>query len=286
MRKIIIISILFLSGLSNLFSQSERDQKQRIVNQSQNFSNSIPRSREIEDKSRIINQPRQNYYSIPNPGFNSWSNPYYYNPRLFWWDPVWGYNYYDRWWMNDIYGYRIPMRTYVYSDGRRDTLKGRPTSMRFGLGYSTQNDVSAWATFGSKSFFIIEYTNMLSNDESVYYSNPEVNFYNAITPPPRGWGDKRLEDIKDGWSFYLGVGKRKKNTSGFIMIGFSENIKNYQFFDENYILSNNGKYSFKNYRKNMTTFKFGIIQDYKSWSFKSDFDPIRNVFNFGMGLNF
>ena len=53
-----------------------------------------------------------------------------------------------------------------------------------------------------------------------------------------------------------------------------------------YILSNNGKYSFKNFVNNYTTLSLGLTYDYKFLSISADYDPVRNNFYLGTGFNF
>lgn len=280
--KNIFLFILFLISFSfTSFSQNERDQKSSIRNSTLSSQNTTKTTNEILEKTQI----RQDSYQRQNPKNSPviiYNDPWSWNRWNRWGAPYYGYSYFDNWYYQDFYGRRVPARTYYFSDGRKDTIFGKPTKIRFGINYNTNNEIGGWTTIGSKNFFILDFTTKIKNDKSTFYNDPRVNFPTSS----QVWQDKRLSDIESGYSIYAGFGTRLKNTSGFLALGWAEDESNFQFFDETYILSDNGKYSFKDFSKDFLTMKIGIIQDFNKLSIKGDFDPVRTTFTFGLGLNF
>lgn len=263
------------------FSQTEKEQKISIRTQStsSNSSNTNSTSKvtttELFQKQEIRQEsqaPKTTTLFTPRPRLNSWSRwgaPYYYNS-------FYAFDNYDRW------GYRRPARVYIKSNGEKDTVVNGKKKIRIGVNVSTRNELGGWFTIGNLVYFKAEINKIVSNDKSEYYSNPQVNFYNATT----SWNDKRLEDIVKGWSAYFGVGREFKNFGVNLSFGFGNQIRNYQFFDELYVLSNNGNYSFKNYINNYATFSIGLTHDYKFLSINSNIDPIKKTLYLGAGFNF
>lgn len=269
------------------YSQSEQVQKANIRNQptqpSVNSSritslDEIVKKQEIRKESQ---RPPNNVVVNPHPiygnnwGWNRWNNwnrwgaPYSYMGFYDW-------DYFDRW------GTRRPARIYQLQSGKLDTVISKKVKTRAGLNFSSDNQIGGWFTVGRSTYFKGQFSKVITKDNSEYYNHPDVNFYNAITV----WNDQRLNDITKGWSAYLGVGKEFKNIGVNLSLGLGQEKENYQFFDEYYQLSNNGKYSFKNFIDNYTTLSVGITHDYKFLSLCGDFDPIRKTFWFGAGFNF
>jgi len=259
-------SILFFLLIPiSLFSQiSERQQKEAVRNygtyspstqQRSSTFQSRPSIGEFEQK-QIERNKRSEYYSSPNnrPGY---------------WDP---------WFWNDPWGYRNPGRIYIYDDGRRDTVRGKATRISFGLQTSSNRSVGGFITIGNRGYFIAEYQKTFQRDYSTYY--PDLTM-DVVLP----WKDKKLEDIVSESVLYLGAGKRIKRTGLHLSLGFGNETRRYQFEDEMYVLSNNGKYSIPNYNRNFMSVKAGFIHDLKRISIKGDFDPIRKNAIFGLGLN-
>ena len=263
------------------FSQSEKDQKTSI--RSSNYSNSTisPNRSEINDKIIIKQDSYRNQYQ-PRTQPIIYNDPWVWNRWNRWGAPFYGYSYFDTWYYNDLYGRRIPTRTYFYPNGKRDTIYGKPTSFRIGLNYSTKNELGGWITIGNKNFFYLELNGVSSNDKSTFYSDPRVNFVQST----QIWKDERHNDLSKGSSFYFGVGTVIKNTKPFISLGWVKEKKYYQFYDETLILSNNGFYSFENYSKSFLSAKLGVIQDFNKLSVKGDFNPFQNTFTFGIAFNF
>lgn len=281
MKKFIFLINFILSVSICTFSQTEKDQKLSIRNNSQSSIPSQSRTQtnqEIIQKTTIKREESQSKYNTNYPIFrpsrnfnmwNRWGAPYQY--RSFY-----EFYTYDRW------GYKFPVRVYQRDNGIQDTISSKKNKFRFGVNFSTKNEMGGWFTLGKSVYFKGQFNKVVTTDISEYYTNPTVNFYNATTV----WNDQQLSDITKGWSLYLGVGREFKNFGVNFSFGVGEEQNNYQFFDEFYILSNNGNYSFKNFVDDYVTFSFGVNHDYKFISINADFDPIRKTFFLGAGLNF
>lgn len=267
------------------FSQSERSQKIETRNtgtyrsqpsQPSTPTYTTPRSSEYSQKQfeRSDNryQPKPSRNNINRPGI------FYGNRWDLWGAPMFGYNYWHPGYWYDPFGYRQPARIYYYDNGRADTIKGKATRVSFGIQYSTNKNIGGFITVGNKGYFIADYSTFFQKDESSYY--PDLTKDKVIP-----WGDQKLEDLHSGGTLYLGAGKRFARTGFHVMLGFGRETKRYQFFDEMFILSNNGKYSILNYTDNFTTIKFGVIHDFKRASIKIDLDPIRKNTSIGLGVN-
>ena len=262
-------------------SQTEKDQKFSIRTQSNTTSSPKTTTLEIPQKQDI----RQELPRSTNQTFTSTSYLPRYPYRVSRWNR-WGAPLnsfiYDEYYFTDRWGYRKPARIYHLKDGNRDTVLGKKNKVRIGFNFSTKNEIGAWFTIGRTIYVKGNFNKILNSDQSEYYSNPNVNFYNATIV----WNDKQLDDIMKGWSTYLGVGREFKNFGVNISLGVGREENNYQFFDEFHILSNNGKYSFKNFIDDYVTISAGITHDYKFLSINADFDPLRKTFYFGAGFNF
>jgi len=279
MKKLFGFLLLLLSLMSN--AQSERDQKLNIRTGTTSATGSgLSRtsSSELFQKQQIVNDSKKP--SLP-PIYNS-------NPGMIGWNRWnrWGAPYsflgYDEFWMWDRWGYRYPVRVYQTNDGRRDTVSSKKTKTRLGLSLSTDNEIGAWITIGRAIYFKGQFHSLISSDKSEFYNVPEVNFYNATV----GWDDQRLDDIVKGWSVYLGVGREFKHFGLNLSLGIGQDRNNFQFFDEYYVLSGNGKYSFKNFVDDYVSLSVGLNHDYEFLSVSADFDPIRKNFWLGVGFNF
>jgi hypothetical protein len=277
-----IIILFFLPLLA--FSQSERDQKANIRNNTQSQSSNSQakiNSNEIfqkQDIRRETQNPRQPVRINQQPIYR---NPWGYNRWNRWGAPYSYMNFYD-WDVYDRWGYRTPARIYQYSNGKTDTIVSKKNKTRLGINFSSNNEVGGWITLGKGVYFKGQFSKIISQDRSEYYTHPDVNFFNASSV----WNDQRLEDITKGWSVYLGVGREFKNLGVNLSLGFGKETENYQFFDEYYQLSNNGKYSFKNFVDDYVTLSVGVTHDFKFLSITGDFDPIRKTFWLGTGFNF
>jgi len=173
-------------------------------------------------------------------------------------------------WYDDL-GWRQRSVIHVYENGKRDTIRKESVYTTFGFGYTNNEQVSFWGAVGrKKGYFILDYTMSYDIDQNQYYPYGRIN---EVDFPL-----SNNDFIKQG-TLYLGGGKRFGKLGVHGMIGFgNENIR-YQGRD---VL---GGISFPKSNSNFTTFKFGIIRDFKFFTLKLDRDPIRNFNQISIGLH-
>jgi hypothetical protein len=217
------------------------------------------------------NPPQQQLQPNPDPRgrvrVQNWNrqNPYgYYWGNWGWYQP------YPYIWYDDL-GWRQRSVIHIYESGKRDTIRKESPYTTFGFGYTNNKQVSFWgAAGGKKGYFIMDYTMSYDIDQSQFYPHGNI----AIADFPISKNDF----IKQG-TLYLGGGKRFGKLGVHGMIGFgNENIR-YRGRDAL------GEISFPKSNSNFTTFKFGIIRDFKFMTLKLDRDPIRNYNQISIGLN-
>lgn len=276
-----------------VFGQTEKEQKQQIKNGG--TTQSSPTRPQPQQSTQEINQKREirsnstrnpNFNTPPNynfpPRWNSGFGPVWYSNRWNRWGAPLNYHHYNDFYYSDRWGYRTPARVYYYKNGGQDTIISKQNKVRLGLNLSSNKEIGGWFTVGRDIYFKTSFNRTVSEDKSTFYNHPGVNFYNSTVV----FSDKRMEDITKGWSVYFGVGREFKNLGVNMSLGFGQDVENYQFFDEYYELSNNGRYSFRNFVDNYTTLSVGLTKDIKSLSLSTDYDPIRKQFYFGLGFNF
>lgn len=273
MKKLIFV-LTFIPFL--VFSQNEKNEKMAFRNGTKpSQSNSTESSQKTNIREDNLSRKKQTF---GNPTI---FEPVYYDyDRLNWirWGaPISGYSHFYPMYYYDRFGFRQPARVYVYGDNKRDTVRRERQHWRLGLSYNTDNQLGGWVTYGNKRFFMVEYMSYLTSDQSSFVPNLTMDYVMS-------WNDKRLEDITYGGVVYMGGGFKINKFGVYIMPGYGWDRNNFQFFDEFYILSNNGKYSFPNYNENYFTGKIGGIYDNKYLSAKIDYNPFRNNVNFGIGI--
>lgn len=294
MKRFLILVFLFPLLV---LGQTERTQKQAIRGGSQ--TQTTPRTVQTQtQQSSEVNQKLQirqnatrntNISTTPNHNFHPYPifgpQPFWYYNRWNRWGVPLDFNYYNDFYYSDRWGYRTPARVYYLKDGRQDTIVSKKSKVRLGLNLSLKNEIGGWFTVGREVYFKASINKTLSNNESTFYENITTDVVQewVTTNPSQNY---RLDDITEGWNVYLGVGREFKHFGGNISIGFGKEVNNFQYFDGTYILSNNGKYSFRNFVENYTTLSFGLTKDIKGLSISTDYDPFRNNLYFGLGFNF
>lgn len=170
----------------------------------------------------------------------------------------------------DNYGWRQRSEIRIYENGKRDTVS-KNIYYTLGLGHTTNKQMSYWGAIGgSKGYFIIDYVMTYEIDHNQYYPYGRIN---EVDFPL-----SKNDFIKQG-TMYLGGGKRFGKLGVHGMIGFGNEIIRYQGKDDL------GGISFPKSNSNFTTFKFGIIRDFKFFTLKLDRDPIRNFNQISIGLH-
>lgn len=288
MKKIILSLFLVVSLPFLLFSQSERMQKQSF--RSPQISNghrgdllqstqSRPSIGEYEQKQSAR---RQNYVSIDNNRPGRYYVPYSYWGTGWGWNnwgaPMFGWDYWTPMYYWNDWGYRQPARIYVYDNGKRDTIRGKKPIMSVGI-QTSDIQTGGFFTIGNKHYFIVEFQTNNKKDQSTFYRDITMS-------DVRGWNDMKMADITKLNTTYLGIGKRFKRSGIHLSLGFNTENSNYQYFDELYVLSNNGRYSFPNYRTRFTSLKLGALHDAKIVTFKGDYDLTNRRVIIGAGVNF
>ena len=192
------------------------------------------------------------------------------NPYGYYWGNWGWYQPFPYIWYDD-FGWRQRSVIHVYENGKRDTIRKESPYTSFGIGYTNNKQVSFWgAVGGTKSYFILDYTMSYDIDQNQFYPHGRIN---EVDFPL-----SKNDFIKQG-TLYLGGGKRFGKLGVHGMIGFgNENIR-YQGRDDL------GGISFPKSNSNFTTFKFGIIRDFKFFTLKLDRDPIRNFNQISIGLH-
>lgn len=248
---------------SNTSSSAEQQQKTQIKSSQQSYQPQIPN----------FNQPiRHNPYSLYYDRWNRWGAPY-------------SYMYYENIFYRNRWDYRAPARIYYLNNGNKDTIFSKKNKTRLGLNLGTKNQIGTWVTVGKNVYFKGSFNKIVYSNESTFYTNISMDVVQrwVSSNPSQNY---KLNDIIEGWNLYLGIGKEFGNFGANISLGIGEEKNYYQYFDGTYILSNNGKYSFKKFFDNYTTFSVGITHDIKFLSLSADYDPIRKSFWLGAGFNF
>lgn len=191
-------------------------------------------------------------------------NPYGLQWSTFGWYQPYPYIWYDS------YGWRQRSEIRIYENGKRDTVSLNLYYVA-GLGYTNNRQTSFWGALGNnKGYFILNYIMTYEIDHNQFFPNGNI----AIADFPIS----KNEFIKQN-TMYLGGGKRFGKLGVHGMIGFGHEDIRYQGKDAL------GGISFPKSNSYFTTFKIGIIRDFKFFTLKLDRDPIRNYNEIGIGLN-
>lgn len=198
---------------------------------------------------QVIHNP---YSAFPYYGPYGW-----YNPTIYIW--------------NDNNGWRNRARVYHYESGRVDTIKLNPLFYTIGLGHTNNNQANWWGMIGGdKTYFILDYVMTYEIDHNQYYPYGQIN--NVDFPLNKN------DFIKEG-TLYFGMGKKVNGFGIHTMIGFGKEVIRWQGRDDL------GGISFPKSNASFTTFKIGLIKEFKVITLKLDTDPIRGYTQIGIGLN-
>ena len=171
----------------------------------------------------------------------------------------------------DDFGWRQRSVIHVYENGRKDTIRKERVYNAFGFGHTTNKQSAFWGMVGGKKgYFIMDYVMTYEIDKNQYYPYGQIN--NVDFPLSK-------EDWKKESTFYVGGGKRIGKLGVHGMIGFGNEVIRWQGKDDL------GGISFPKSNSSFTTFKVGIIRDFKFVTLKLDTDPIRGYTQIAIGLN-
>jgi hypothetical protein len=209
--------------------------------------------------------------SQPDPsgriGIQNWRRP---NQFGYYWGNWGWYQPFPYIWYDD-FGWRQRSVVRIYENGKRDTIRKETVYTSFGIGHTNNKQASFWgAVGGKKGYFIMDYVMTYDIDANDYYPNGNL----AIADFPVS-----KEIFKKEHTLYLGAGKRFGKLGIHSMIGFGNEIQRYQGKDAL------GGISFPKSNINFTTFKVGLIRDFKWFTLKLDTDPIRGYSQLSIGLN-
>lgn len=192
-------------------------------------------------------------------------NPYGLQYGVWGWYQPYPYIWYDN------YGWRQRSVVRIYENGRRDTITSTPVLFSAGIGHTNNKQTAFWGLIGgNKGYFIMDYVMTYAIDHNQYYPYGQIN--NVDFPLSK-------TDWKKESTLYVGGGKRIGKLGIHGMIGFGKEIIRWQGKDDL------GGISFPKSNTNFTTFKIGLIRDFKFVTLKIDTDPIRGYSQISIGLN-
>jgi len=192
-------------------------------------------------------------------------NPYGLQYGVWGWYQPYPYIWYDQ------YGWRQRSVVRIYENGRRDTVTSAPVLFSAGIGHTNNKQMTYWGLIGgNKGYFIMDYVMTYAIDQNQYFPYGQIN--NVDFPLSK-------EDWKKESTFYVGGGKRIGKLGIHGMIGFGHEVIRWQGKDQL------GGISFPKSNSSFTTFKIGLIRDFKFVTLKIDTDPIRGYTQIAIGLN-
>ena len=235
--------------------------------QSSNVQQSIPQQNNVSNwRTNPPQTSRPTYNVITRP--NNWG----------WGGNNWGWQWNNWGWYQpmpyiwyDDFGWRQRSVIHIYESGKRDTIRKERVYTSFGFGHTTNKQAAYWGTIGGKrGYFIMDYVMTYAIDQNQYYPYGQIN--NVDFPLSK-------EDWKKESTFYVGAGKRIGKIGIHGMIGFGNEVIRWQGKDDL------GGISFPKSNSSFTTFKIGLIRDFKFVTLKLDTDPIRGYSQISIGLN-
>ena len=240
-------------------SQSTQTRVQPSVPQQNNVSSWRTQTAPIRPGDNFNGQPLTRRWKATqvNPYGLMWGTWGWYQPFPYIW--------------YDDFGWRQRSVIHIYENGKRDTIRKERVNTAFGFGYTNNKQATYWGMVGGKKgYFIMDYVMTYAKDQNQYFPYGQINNVDFSLSK---------EDWKKESTFYIGVGKRIDKIGIHGMIGFGSEVIRWQGKDDL------GGISFPKSNSTFTTFKIGIIKDFKFFTLKLDNDPIRGYTQIGIGLN-
>jgi len=240
-------------------SQSTQTRVQPSVPQQNNVSSWRTQTAPIRPGDNFNGQPLTRRWKATqvNPYGLMWGTWGWYQPFPYIW--------------YDDFGWRQRSVIHIYENGKRDTIRKERVNTAFGFGYTNNKQATYWGMVGGKKgYFIMDYVMTYAKDQNQYFPYGQINNVDFSLSK---------EDWKKESTFYIGVGKRIDKIGIHGMIGFGSEVIRWQGKDDL------GGISFPKSNSTFTTFKIGIIKDFKFFTLKLDNDPIRGYAQIGIGLN-
>ena len=270
MKKILFLLLAIIPALSySQVSSWRSNPPQQQKTEAPRVQQSSPQRNDVSTwrTQTPSSNPRNNPDPTRRVRVQNWNriNPYGYYFGTYGWYQPFPYTWYDD------YGWRQRSIIHVYENGRRDTVKKESVYYTVGLGHTNNRQANFWGTIGGKkSYFILDYTMSYDIDQNQYYPYGRIN---EVDFPL-----SKNDFIKQG-TLYLGVGKRIGKFGVHSMIGFGSEVIRYQGKDDL------GGISFPKSSGRFTTFKIGVIRNFKFFDIRFDVDPLRGYSQIGIGLN-
>ncbi len=255
----ITLLLLFLPLL--VLSQSERDDK---IKKRSERNNRPSTTTTITESSTPVFVPQNNFYNPYNP-YNQYT-PYrpYYPTRIRGND-------------NGIFNRR---NSNNQVDSNRKPLN---VSLGFTVGVGREllsPSSGLFLTLGGETFLYLSYE---SSSDSPYEHYDNITFEEVMS-----WGDEKVDEFESYSSFGIGVGgELYKNISQYAGISIYGRDRDLVYYDEYFLLSDNGEYSIND--KDETNFNliYGLKFDYERMCIGTSIYFVRNRrFNINFGLNF
>jgi hypothetical protein len=244
---------------SSQTSQSTQTRVQPSIPQQNNVSQWRTQTAPIRPGDNFQGQPLVRRYRYTD------INPYGLQYGVWGWYQPFPYMWYDD------FGWRQRSEVRIYESGRRDTIRKERVYTSFGFGHTSNKQAAYWGTIGGKrGYFIMDYVMTYAIDQNQYYPYGQIN--NVDFPLSK-------TDWKKESTFYVGAGKRIGKIGIHGMIGFGNEVVRWQGKDDL------GGISFPKSNSSFTTFKIGLIRDFKFVTLKVDTDPIRGYSQISIGLN-
>jgi len=264
-RNVVFLLVCFLS--SNLYSQTEKDQKIQKVQERR--SQSIPINNSTNNYNSGYQQGYSNGYndSRGNSGWNR--NPYYYNPYDVGYYPYWNVN---RGWDG---------RNYVMTTDPKLTQKNNREPMRLSLGVILERDnfqyqMSPYIIMGGETFMVVQYHTTLPLLYP-YYNNIE-------TWEVESWGDGNAGNVETKSDFSIGAGRTVDRFSPFMTVGITSRKRYDAYYDDLYVLSSrnqNGIYLINEQKTINMSIRGGLLYH---WNYLELVAQIRYDGRIGAGL--
>jgi hypothetical protein len=244
---------------SSQTSQSTQTRVQPSIPQQNNVSSWRTQTAPIRPGDNFQGQPLVRRYRYTD------INPYGLQYGVWGWYQPFPYMWYDD------FGWRQRSEVRIYESGRRDTIRKERVYTSFGFGHTSNKQAAYWGTIGGKrGYFIMDYVMTYAIDQNQYYPYGQIN--NVDFPLSK-------TDWKKESTFYVGAGKRIGKIGIHGMIGFGSEVIRWQGKDAI------GGISFPKSNTSFTTYKIGLIRDFKFVTLKVDTDPIRGYSQISIGLN-
>lgn len=259
-----LILLFFLFPLLTFGQSSEKNEK--IQKRNDKYSNTYRYSR-----------PNNNWntYRYVPPVRHYWNSPYIYSP---WRNDVWISpqpqinNYY--------YNNPIPSVSPNYSSPIGTTLNPIQNTIGMSFSFAREHEMGmgAYYSVGRENVFVASYKFPVTNID--YYGN--ISIYDVMR-----WNDRYIKTDKTFSEFTVGYGKKINYITPYVMVGFVVEKEFPRYFDELYILGNNGYYNILGDSRMGPQFSVGTLLNWDFFNGNLSVSLLTTPnFSVGFGFNF